>query len=74
MKNAEIFYFLLLNYFYLITFSYIIKDISDRKQMEIVLQESEEGFRLAFEEAAIGMTLVSFDGHFIKANRCKFIG
>ena len=57
-------------------FSYIIQDISDRKGMEIVLQESEERFRLAFEDAATGMTMIAIDGKFLKANRslCEILG
>ena len=50
-------------------YSYIIENISDRKQMEIALQENEERFSQAFEYAAIGMTLVSLDGYFVRANR-----
>ena len=32
------------------------------------LAESEERFRLTFEQAAVGMALVSEDGHFLRAN------
>ena len=57
-------------------FSYIIQDISDRKRMEIVLQESEERFRLAFEDAPIGMALVALNGLFLQVNRslCEIVG
>lgn len=57
-------------------FSYIIQDISDRKRIEIVLQESEERFRLAFEDAATGMTMVAINGEFLKVNRslCEILG
>ena len=53
-----------------------IQDISERKQMEIKMQESEQRFRLAFEDAVIGMTLFAVDGHFLKANRslCDILG
>jgi PAS domain S-box-containing protein len=57
-------------------YSYIIEDISDRKQIEVALQEKEELFRQAFEYAAIGMTLVSLDGYFVQVNRslCEIVG
>jgi PAS domain S-box-containing protein len=40
-----------------------------RKQAEEALQESEEKFRTAFNNAAIGMSLVANDGYFLKVNR-----
>ncbi|MCZ0898311.1 PAS domain S-box protein, partial [Microcoleus sp. HI-ES] len=51
-------------------------DISDRKQIEMALRNSEEQFRHAFEDASIGMALVSLDGHWIKVNPalCQIIG
>ena len=57
-------------------YSYIIEDISDRKQLEIALQENEERFRQAFQYAAIGMTLVSLDGYFVRVNSalCEILG
>ncbi|MEO6053273.1 MAG: PAS domain S-box protein [Chthoniobacterales bacterium] len=44
-------------------------DITERKQHEAALKVSEERFSSAFEHAAIGMALVSPDGHVFKANR-----
>lgn len=40
------------------------------------LAESEERFRLTFEQAAVGMALVSEDGHFLRANGklCGIVG
>ncbi|MGH9572274.1 MAG: PAS domain S-box protein [Candidatus Acidiferrales bacterium] len=40
------------------------------------LAESEERFRLTFEQAAVGMALVSEDGHFLRANDklCGIVG
>jgi PAS domain S-box-containing protein len=40
------------------------------------LRESEERFRLAVDEAPIGMALVSLDGHFVRVNRvlCEITG
>ena len=57
-------------------FSYIMSDISDRKQMDILLKENEERFRLAFEDAPIGMALVAIEGLFLKVNHslCEIFG
>jgi PAS domain S-box-containing protein len=51
-------------------------DISDRKRTEAALRESEERFHQAFENAAIGMALVSLDGHWLQVNRslCEMLG
>ncbi|MBE9162030.1 PAS domain-containing hybrid sensor histidine kinase/response regulator [Tychonema sp. LEGE 06208] len=63
--------------------SVIKRDISDRKradndrqQIEIALRNSEEQFRHAFEDASIGMAIVSLDGHWINVNSalCQIIG
>ncbi len=54
----------------------IVRDISDRKTIEEALRQSETRFRLAFEDAAIGMTLVSLEGKFVQVNRalCDITG
>lgn len=49
-------------------FTVILRDVSDRKQIEIALQNREELFRHAFEDASIGMAILSLDGYFIKVN------
>ncbi len=63
--------------------SIIKRDITDRKlaekerqQIEISLRNSEEQFRHAFEDASIGMAIVSLDGHFLKVNPvlCQIVG
>lgn len=43
--------------------------------MEKVLQEREQRFRLAFDNAPIGIALVSLDGKFIRVNHalCKML-
>jgi PAS domain S-box-containing protein len=52
---------------------------ADRRALEDAiahLRESEERFRLAIDEAPIGMALVSLDGHFVRVNRvlCEITG
>ncbi|HEY9747526.1 MAG TPA: PAS domain S-box protein, partial [Allocoleopsis sp.] len=49
--------------------SVYFRNISDRKRAEAALRESEERFHQAFENAAIGMALVSLDGHWLQVNR-----
>ena len=40
------------------------------------LKESEEGFRATFENAPIGMAVVSLDNHYLQVNQafCDMIG
>lgn len=51
-------------------------DITELKQIEAALRTSEEQFRRAFDDAPIGVSLVSPTGQFIKMNRryCELIG
>ena len=51
-------------------------DISERKQAELALGESEERFHRAFDHAAIGMALVAPNGSFLQVNRsvCQMLG
>ncbi len=51
-------------------------DISDRKQAEIALRESEERFRLIFEQAAVGIVQVNLEGKFVQSNQkfCDMLG
>ena len=54
----------------------IIRDISERKQAEQALRNSEEQFRSAFEYSSIGIALVSPEGRWLKVNSsvCTMLG
>lgn len=45
---------------------------NERQQIEVALRNSEEQFRNAFENASIGMAIVSLDGHWVKVNPALF--
>ncbi|MFB2835769.1 PAS domain S-box protein [Floridanema evergladense] len=53
-----------------------IIDISDRKEIEEKLRESEQRFRSIFDNVSVGMALVNVDGYIILANEadCRFLG
>jgi PAS domain S-box-containing protein len=46
-----------------------VGDITDRKLAEAALRQSEERFKRAFDNAPIGMALISINGKFLKVNR-----
>lgn len=51
-------------------------DISHQRRAEQALKEAEERFRSSFESAAIGMAILSPQGHFLQVNDalCKIVG
>ncbi|HEY9831870.1 MAG TPA: PAS domain S-box protein [Stenomitos sp.] len=51
-------------------------DITERKQAEEALKESELRFRIMFNQAAVGIALVALDGYFIQVNpaMCNITG
>ncbi|NEP11047.1 MAG: PAS domain S-box protein, partial [Symploca sp. SIO2C1] len=54
----------------------IAEDITERKQAEEALRESEERFRAIFEQAAVGIVVSSLSGHILRANQgfCDLLG
>jgi PAS domain S-box-containing protein len=46
----------------------MIEDITERKRVEAALQESEEKFRAAFDNSAIGLAITTPDGRFVGVN------
>jgi PAS domain S-box-containing protein len=47
-----------------------VEEITDRKRLEQALQENEELFRRAFNDAPIGISLVSPAGRYLRVNKC----
>jgi diguanylate cyclase (GGDEF)-like protein/PAS domain S-box-containing protein len=45
-----------------------VRDLTVRLRQEALLREAEQRFRVAFEEAPIGMALATTDGHLIEVN------
>ena len=54
----------------------INRDITDRKRVEMALRESEDTLHATFEQAAVGMTVMSLDLRFLRANAkfCEMLG
>ena len=53
-----------------------LQDITEQRAVEYALRDAEERFRRSFDESAIGMALVSLEGHWMKVNDalCKITG
>lgn len=53
-----------------------VRDITERRRADESLRESEQQFRLAFDDAAVGKALVSVDGRFLRVNPalCRMLG
>ena len=51
-------------------------DITERKQAEEAVRESETRFRATFEQAAVGVALVATDGRWLRVNQklCDIVG
>jgi len=54
----------------------VIADISQQRQRQAALRESEQRFRLAFDDGPIGMALVNPHGRFLRVNHalCHILG
>lgn len=54
----------------------VVRDITARLDAEAVLRESEERFRVAFNQAAVGLAHVNPDGHWTMVNNklCEIVG
>lgn len=54
----------------------VVSDITARKHSEAALRDSEERFRVTFEQAAVGMVQVDLAGRFVRVNQtfCDIVG
>jgi len=61
---------------YPVEYQSVGRDITERKETEARLRESEERFRTAFEDAPIGVALVGLDMRYLRVNHalCEMLG
>jgi PAS domain S-box-containing protein len=54
----------------------IVRNVTERHRAASKLRDSEQQFRVAFTHSAIGMALVSLDGHWLQVNDtlCRILG
>ena len=54
----------------------MVMEITARKVQEQLLRESEQRFRCTFENAAVGITHLDLDGHWLRVNQhfCEILG
>jgi diguanylate cyclase (GGDEF)-like protein/PAS domain S-box-containing protein len=54
----------------------VVRDITTRLKVEAVLRESEQRFRVAFNQAAVGLAHVAPDGRWLMVNNklCEIVG
>jgi PAS domain S-box-containing protein len=54
----------------------VFRDVTRQKRAEEALRESEERFRGTFENAAVGIGHVDFEGRWLRVNQkyCEIVG
>jgi PAS domain S-box-containing protein len=54
----------------------VVRNITERHRAADQLRDSEQRFRLSFAHSAVGVALVSLDGHFLQVNAalCRILG